>query len=373
MLRENNIAALVLAGGYSSRAQAFKPLLPLGNATMVERVISNFRRAGIDDISVVTGHRADELRPVLASLSVRCAHNAYYDEGMFSSVIAGLQALRRETTAFFLTPVDIPLVKSHTIRLLYRAYRSTKADIVYPVFQGQRGHPPLISTKLIPEILASRQTGGLRAVLRRHEGKATIMEVLDEGILLDADTPADYQRTVKCFGERDVPSQAECEAILRRLNVQARVINHGWLVALVARNLAACLQQAGLAIDVQLVIAAGQLHDLAKGNADHAQYGARLLKKIGFPKVAKIVAVHHDIAYREGIPPDEAALVYLADKLVKEHRIVTIEERFRGVMDKYAADPQALSAILRRRAAAQSIGETVERITGAKLPEIIVQ
>ena len=51
---------LILAAGLSSRMKGFKPLLPLGDKTVLEQTISRFLDAGIDksDILVVIGKRA---------------------------------------------------------------------------------------------------------------------------------------------------------------------------------------------------------------------------------------------------------------------------------------------------------------------------
>ena len=371
MLKYSKIAALVLAAGYSSRAPAFKPLLPLGATTIIENVINNFRRADIADITVVVGHRAGELMPVLDRLHVRSVFNEQYDAGMFSSIMAGVHSLQPGVEAFLLLPVDMPLVNSHTVRLLCRSFHRTKADVTYPVFQGQRGHPPLIAAKCLPAILAGH-TKGLRSILEQYEATACDIEVLDEGILLDADTAVDYGRMVEYHSRRDMPSQAECKAILDSLNVPEHIIQHGRCVAEVTRKLAVQLNRVGLSIDVNLVIAAGKLHDLAKGKPEHAQNGAKILKKLGYPKVAGIVAVHHDINYEAGRSLDEAAIVYLADKLVKGDRIVSIDERFAGAMEKHAAAAGVLSAIMQRRVNAQNIGKAVEQIIGESLTEIII-
>lgn len=372
MHRRNRVAALVLAGGYSSRAQAFKPLLPLTETTIIERSIANFFRAGIHQVSVVLGHRADLLLPVLADLPVCCVFNDRYAEGMFSSIIAGVQSLPPDTEAFFLMPVDMPLVRSHTLRLLYRAFAKQKRDIIYPVFQGRRGHPPLISAKLIPEIMAGDKTFGLRPILAQYAADSLEIEVLDEGILHDADTPADYRTLVEFFHNRDVPSQAECAAILDRMQVREQAVKHGALVAGVAGKLADALNCAGRSLNIPLLTAAGKLHDLAKGRPDHAHSGARLLRKMGYPKVAELVAVHHDIEC-EGSRLDEAALLYLADKLVQGDRLVTLDERFGGPREKYAADKEALKAMEQRYRLALETADAVERIAGAPLGEIIAE
>jgi CTP:molybdopterin cytidylyltransferase MocA len=371
MRSEDKMAALVLAAGYSSRAQGFKPLLPLGESTVIENTLNSFCRAGISDITVVVGHRADELAPVLDGLKVRHVFNERYAEGMFSSVITGVQALRPDAEAFFLLPADIPLVRSHTVRLLVRAFRETGADVVYPVFQGERGHPPLISVSLLPAILAWNKPGGLRSLLAHYEPKTYEVDVLDEGVLLDLDTPADYQEIAGRIYRRHIPTSKECDAIVARQAASDIVIRHGRLVAEVARQLADRLNQAGLKLDVGLVTAAGLLHDLAKGRPSHARHGAKIIKSLGYPQVAALVACHNDIAIAEDGALDEAAVVYLADKLVKKDRIVSVDERFRASREKYAADADALAAVARRLATAQSIVRQIEAKLGGRLAKII--
>src|SRR5271157_2877014 len=172
MAVDEDLAAIVLAAGYSSRMSDFKPLLTLGNLTVIEIVIGIFLQAGINDITVVLGHRADDLKSVLAPLHVRCVFNEKYNEGMFSSVAAGLRSLGPVVKGVFLLPVDMPLVKSLTIEKIARAYREFGAYIFYPAFMNRRGHPPLIPSTLFPEILSWRGPGGLQSLLAGHETEA---------------------------------------------------------------------------------------------------------------------------------------------------------------------------------------------------------
>lgn len=371
MWKRNQIAALVLAAGYSSRMGDLKTLLTLGNVTVIERVIHTFRQAGIMDITVVVGHRADELIAVLDPLKVRHVFNENYNAGMFSSIVKGVQSFQPGTEAFFLLPGDMPLVKSHTVRLLSRAFNKVEADVIYPIFQKHRGHPPLIGARCFPEILSGNGIGGLRQILEQHEGKAYDVEVLDEGILLDLDTREEYQKMSAGYDHRHAPTQAECDAILVQMNVPDSIVNHGRVVADVSRKLAIALNQVGLSIDVNAVIAAGKLHDLAKGKPDHARMGGRMLKKCGFYKVAQIVAEHTDIEMGEERLPDEAAVVYLADKLVKGDCIVSIHERFSGAMARYAGDAGAVTAIRERHLKAQKIERIIEQLLGVSLTKII--
>jgi HD superfamily phosphodiesterase len=302
---------------------------------------------------------------------VRHVVNERYDEGMFSSVVAGISVLKPGVEAFFLLPADMPLVSSHTIRLVARHYKRTGADIVYPAFEGTRGHPPLISARLQTAITGWNGTGGLRLLLAQYENNACNVPVLDEGVLLDIDTPEDYAMVADRYLRRHVPSGNICEAIMRKLEVPELVARHGRMVAEVAGRLAGRLNQAGLALDVGLVMAAGLLHDLAKGRPNHARHGARILKSLGYPEAAEIVAAHTDIAQGEGVILNEAAIVYLADKLVRQDKIVSVYERFQGAMEKFAADAAALAAVNDRLAKAQVIISQMEQLLGAELEKII--
>ncbi|NVN93510.1 MAG: NTP transferase domain-containing protein, partial [Desulfuromonadales bacterium] len=79
----SNVAALILSAGYSSRMGDFKPLLPLGGLTALERTISLFRSSGVEDVRVVIGYRSEELAPLLKRLAVRTIVNSRFHDGMF--------------------------------------------------------------------------------------------------------------------------------------------------------------------------------------------------------------------------------------------------------------------------------------------------
>ncbi len=199
-LMPGECSALILCAGRSSRMGAFKPLLPLGEETLLERVIRLFREAGIADVTAVLGHRAECAVPVLQRHGVRPALNDRYDEGMLSSVKAGVGTLNRSRRAFFLLPVDIPLVRPETLQALIGAFREGTADICRPCFRGRRGHPPLISSTLIPAIVEFDGPGGLRTFLARYRGSTADVAVEDPGILLDLDRHDDYERALKDLG-----------------------------------------------------------------------------------------------------------------------------------------------------------------------------
>ncbi len=186
--------AVILAAGYSSRMKRFKPLLPVGKYTAVERLIRETRKAGIEYITVVTGYRRDELAPVIKALDVDEAYNADFDKGMFSSIKKGLQnsdIYHPDTDGYFIIPADCPLISSTVIR---KMIGDVKDDMFcVPVFEGKKGHPLYIPRMYLEEICRYNGSGGLKAVTDRYLDKIWKVAVGDEGCILDMDTPEGYE------------------------------------------------------------------------------------------------------------------------------------------------------------------------------------
>lgn len=366
--RSPKLAALILAAGYSSRMGRAKALLPFGGQTVLARVVRSFRQAGIDRIGVVTGHQAEQLEPLLHELEVGAIANPAYERGMFSSVQAGIAALPADVDACFLLPVDIPLVRPATIAALAANFAAQQAPITYPRFSGRRGHPPLIARSLFAEILAGQGDGGLRALLQTHQ--AADVDVLDEGVVLDMDTPEDYAQLAALALRRHLPTPAECEAILATRPTSDALRRHGRAVTAVARTIAGKLAARGVAIDLGLVLAASLLHDIAKGQPGHAEVGAALVEELGYPAVADVIRQHMSMSF-DGSTTNEAAIVFLADKLVSGDRIVSLEERYAPSFERFRDRPEALQGATRRYQTACAILALVERKARAPIAKIL--
>lgn len=132
------IAAIILAAGYSSRMGLYKPLLPLASSLVLENSILNFYKAGIDDVRVVIGYKADLLKNVLERWHTKAIVNRNYDRGMYSSVQAGVLSLTPETEAFFVLPADYPFVTCDTIQKMIEVFRGSPYDVIYPVFNEKK-------------------------------------------------------------------------------------------------------------------------------------------------------------------------------------------------------------------------------------------
>ena len=177
-------AALITAAGMSSRMGAFKPMLNIGSMTVAKRVIATFRQAGIRRIVMITGFEAAQLEHHLSGEGIIFLRNENYEATqMFDSVKIGLSYLQDKCDSLLLTPVDIPLFTANTVEKLILS----GAKLACPECQGETGHPILISSELIPEILSDSGETGLKGALDRCCVPMKHIIVEDPGTLHDAD------------------------------------------------------------------------------------------------------------------------------------------------------------------------------------------
>lgn len=73
----------------------------------------------------------------------------------------------------------------------------SKALIAKPVCNGKKGHPILLSCSILPSLIACKTKGGLKEAISQCCKEEEIIDVSDEGILQDADTPEDYRQLIQ--------------------------------------------------------------------------------------------------------------------------------------------------------------------------------
>jgi CTP:molybdopterin cytidylyltransferase MocA len=194
------INGIITAAGLSSRMQAFKPLLKPKGKTMIECSVDSMLDAGVSEIVVVLGYRAGEVEGLLRdkydSSRVICVNNPLYKESdMLESVKTGIKGLS-PCDAFYILPGDMPAIHQDTFRILTEEMSRMNAVAAFPIIDGHREHPPLISWDFKDKILEFHGEGGLREVFKQLENKALEVSVEDPGCRMDADTKDDYEKLV---------------------------------------------------------------------------------------------------------------------------------------------------------------------------------
>lgn len=188
------VSALLLAAGESQRMGHLKQLLPLGGSTLIEVALENLLRSRLQEVIVVLGFGAEEIRPRVEAKGVRVAVNPRYKEGMASSLRVGLDALDPRAEGILVALADQPFIPPEVIDRLIEAFQGTSKGIVVPTFQGRRGHPVIFHRRYMEELRSLSGDQGGRELLHRNPEDLLEVEVDCPGVITDIDTLEDYWR-----------------------------------------------------------------------------------------------------------------------------------------------------------------------------------
>lgn len=195
------LAAIVLSAGKSERMGGRpKALLSFKGRTFLEHVVESIGKAGIAEMVVVVGHHRAEIASAFPLLQL--VFNPNYEQGMSTSVQAGLRALPFGVDAAGVFLVDQPLIDSETIVAV--TSQLLPGRIVLPVNQGRRGHPVFFPSEVFAEILELKPDQGLNTVVRRDPARVVEVPVENSGILHDIDTPQQLANLLRTEHRQDL-------------------------------------------------------------------------------------------------------------------------------------------------------------------------
>jgi len=186
------ISAILLAAGESNRMGQPKQLMPFGHNTIVERTIDNLLNSAVSETIVVLGYKDKEIRKTIPGKPIKIAINPDYQQGMSTSIIAGLKQVDKRARAVLIALGDQPFVNSQTITSLMEAFIANSRGILIPVYQGRRGNPVIFAIKYKGELLNLKGDVGGREIIKRHPDDVLEVAVNCEGVLLDIDTIENY-------------------------------------------------------------------------------------------------------------------------------------------------------------------------------------
>jgi molybdenum cofactor cytidylyltransferase len=192
--------AIVPAAGRSSRMGRPKLLLPYGDTTVLGSTVAALRAGGARELVLVVAPDDEALRDWAAANGVRSAVNPRPDDGMLTSICAGLQALGGAEALLasgeelLVCPGDLPRLRSETVAGLVREARSTSCGLLVPRCGKERGHPLVVRGELLREIPRLDPEVGLRQLRLLYPQLTVEVEVADPGAVQDVDTPQDYAR-----------------------------------------------------------------------------------------------------------------------------------------------------------------------------------
>lgn len=188
------ISGLILGAGASQRFGPPKQLLPYRGTTMLGWVVDQAQRAaGLDEVVVVLGRAADEVRDRVNFGDARVVENPVFGEGCSSSYRAGIGALNSESAAIMIVLGDLPGVTPEIIDRLAAEWREQEAPIALCSYQGRKGHPMIFARSMFSQLV---DLHGDKAAWKLVDANASVVQEVQFSFPYpdDINTPADFER-----------------------------------------------------------------------------------------------------------------------------------------------------------------------------------
>lgn len=190
----HTFSIIILAAGRSQRMGTIKQLLPWGKSTILQHVLDTARNCGPAEVILVLGYKVEEIIQRIDRESIKIIINPEFQKGMSSSIKLALPAVSTASESVMFMLGDQPMVSQEIMELLLTQHFNSSKGITLPVHNGIKGRPVLFDKKYFTELSTLVGDYGARQVIDRHPEDILEIEVDTEGVLIDIDTPTDYQR-----------------------------------------------------------------------------------------------------------------------------------------------------------------------------------
>jgi molybdenum cofactor cytidylyltransferase len=192
--------AIIPAAGQSKRMGVPKLALPFAGRTVLQVVIAALRGGGADPVLVVVGLHVPDLAELAEAVGARVYRLPAPTADMRATVEQGLDWLQERYApqpddGWLLAPADHPVLDADVVRRL-GASREARPErsLFVPVCGDKRGHPTLFTWRHVAGIRSLPPGQGINAYLRLHAEEIVEVPIERNGVLLDMDTPEDYER-----------------------------------------------------------------------------------------------------------------------------------------------------------------------------------
>ncbi len=185
------IAAIVLAAGKSSRmAPDNKLFVEIDGRSLLEHAVDAAAASQAATTIVVVGNAAARARAALGTRNVTVVDNPNFADGLASSLRAGLAAIPADCEGAVVMLADMPGVKgAHIDRLIAAFSPGDGRAICVAARNGKRGNPVLWARRFFAEMQTLDGDQGARSLVRRYEDAVCEVDMPDDGVLVDLDTP----------------------------------------------------------------------------------------------------------------------------------------------------------------------------------------
>lgn len=193
------VSAILLAAGESRRMGAHNKLtLTVAGVPLLRRATGILLNSSLHEVVVVIGYEQHTARALLEDLPVRIIHNTHYREGQMTSVHRGMAALTELCDGVMVCLCDQPLLEARDIDRMIDAFlHHCPTSVLVPTWRGRRGNPIILDYRHRKAILGGHRNLGCRKLVENNPSLVTPLEMDNDHVVFDLDTPADYQRLLQ--------------------------------------------------------------------------------------------------------------------------------------------------------------------------------
>ncbi|MCP4670808.1 MAG: nucleotidyltransferase family protein [Desulfobacula sp.] len=193
---KKKIGGIILAAGSASRMGETKQLLPFKGRPILDHVIQNAIQSKLNEIVVVLGHGASEIKQTIDFSGIKIVMNHDFLKGQSSSLIKGLENISPICNAAMFLLADQPLVTPSMINTIINEFKTSSLPVAIPYYNDIRGNPVIIAKSLFHQLNLLSGDTGPRILFKKFEKSILKVPIASNAILIDVDTKSDYEKLI---------------------------------------------------------------------------------------------------------------------------------------------------------------------------------
>jgi len=203
---QSRLVVIVPAAGHSRRMGRPKLLLPVGDRSVIARLVAAFDHPSVQGVLVVIRPDDTALADAAAAAGAVVVRPPEPPPDMKASVGWGIGEMRRrwsedQLDGWILVPGDHPVLDAALVGQVVEAWSANRPPVLVPTCDGRRGHPTVFASRLADEVASIPADAGLNRLVSAYADEVEEIELGRPEVLWDLDTPEEYDALCRRFAQ----------------------------------------------------------------------------------------------------------------------------------------------------------------------------